>query len=66
MCLRLKANTVFDPKPCNLKLSCGSTVVFVLEDAQQITRGRINEISQRATGKGLQLQEGGSYVHMAS
>jgi len=27
--------------------------VFVLEDAEQIMRGRIHEISQRATGKGL-------------
>lgn len=40
-CLQLKANVVFDPKPCNLKLSCGSAVMFILEDTQQITRGRI-------------------------
>lgn len=52
-CLQPKANVVFDPKPCNLKLSCGSTVVFILEDTQQITRGRIYEITLRAIGKGV-------------
>lgn len=52
-CLQPKVNIVFDPMPCNLKLSCGSAVVFVLEDTQQITRGRIYEVSQRAIGKGV-------------
>lgn len=53
LCLQPNANIVFDPKPCNLELPCGSAVVFVLEDAQQITRGRIYEISQRAIRKGV-------------
>lgn len=52
-CLQPKANVVFDPKPCNLKLSCGYAVVFILEDTQQITRGRIYEITWRAIGKGV-------------